>query len=74
MHIREMSLEEYRNFEKKHILRNFHQTIDYALVKSEDGFDYEIIGYDDDGIKAASLILYKNWWVLLWLCSSWIFT
>lgn len=60
MHIREMSLEEYRNFEKKHILRNFHQTIDYALVKSEDGFDYEIIGYDDDGIKAASLILYKK--------------
>ena len=38
----------------------FRQTLDYALLKSEYGYEYEIIGYcNGDDIYAAALVLVK---------------
>lgn len=61
MNLREISFEEFRSFTLNHPLGNFHQTLEYALLKSEEGYDYELIGYfEDSSIIAASLILYKK--------------
>ena len=61
MNIRELTYDEFESFAKEHFIGNFHQSIGYALLKSDEGYDYEFIGYDDiEGLKAASLILYKK--------------
>lgn len=61
MHIRELTTNEFNEYQKKHPLSNYHQTINYALLMSENGYDYDLIGYVDDydNIIAASLILLK---------------
>lgn len=60
MKIKQLSLDEFETFAKNHIYSNFHQTINYALLKTEEGYSYEFIGYgNDDEIVAASLILTK---------------
>lgn len=61
MNIRELTFEEFRNFSLNHPLGNFHQTLEYALLKSEEGYEYELIGYcENNTVLAASLILYKK--------------
>ena len=61
MNIRELSYDEFSSFAKEHAIGNFHQSINYALAKAEEGYDYEFIGYEDiGGLRAASLILYKK--------------
>lgn len=61
MDIRELSIEEFKEFANTHFIGNFHQSINYALLKAEEGYEYELIGFgDSENLKAASLILYKK--------------
>lgn len=60
MFIREMSLAEFKEFANTHFIGNFHESINYALIKSEEGFEYEFIAYGADDIVGAALILYKK--------------
>ena len=61
MYIKEISLAEFNNFVKNNIIGNFYQSINYAMLKAEEGFDYEYIGLvDNTEIIGAALILYKK--------------
>ena len=60
MFIREMSIDEFKNFASTHFIGNFHESINYALLKSEEGYEYEFISYGADEVVAAALILYKK--------------
>ena len=61
MNLRILSIEEFNDFQKSHPLSNFYQTINYAMLMVETGYDYDLIGLVDnnDNILAASLILLK---------------
>ena len=60
MEIRNLSINEFQDFVKNSKYGNFRQTLDYALLKSEHGYEYEIIGYcNGDDIHAAALVLVK---------------
>lgn len=61
MYLRELTTNEFNEFQKQHFLSNYHQTTNYALLMGENGYDYDLIGYVDDqnNIIAASLILLK---------------
>ena len=61
MYLKELTIEEFTEFQKTHPLSNYHQTINYALLMSEIGYDYDLIGYvnDYENILAATLILIK---------------
>lgn len=60
MFIREMSIAEFKEFANTHFIGNFHESINYALIKAEEGFEYEFIAYGADDIVGAALILYKK--------------
>ena len=62
MRIKDISLNEFNNFIKNQPLSNHYQTINYALLMSEQGYEHDIIGYVDDfnNIHAVSIILFKN--------------
>lgn len=60
MYLRELSLDEFKNFASTHFIGNFHESINYALIKAESGYEYEFIGYGAEEIVAAALILYKK--------------
>ncbi len=61
MQLKELTLEEFQNFYDKHPLRNYCQTINYALVMGQFDYNYELIGLvDNDHIYAASIILIKR--------------
>lgn len=60
MYIQEMSIAEFTSFASTHFIGNFHESIEYALLKAEEGYDYEFICYRDLEIKAAALIIYKK--------------
>ena len=61
MNIQELSLNDFNDFCNKHPLGNFYQTMNYALLKSEQGYEYEFVGYvENNNILAAALILYKK--------------
>ena len=60
MFIREMSLAEFKEFANTHFIGNFHESINYALIKAEEGFEYEFIAYGADDIVGAALSLYKK--------------
>ena len=62
MKIRTLSIFEFDDYAKNHPLGSYHQTSSYAMLASEDGYEYDLLGFvDDQGkIKAASLILYKK--------------
>ncbi len=62
MHITTLSIEEFMNYQKNHPLSNYCQTINYAMLKAENGFDYDLVGLkdSDNNILAASLILIKE--------------
>ena len=62
MQIKELNLKEFENFVDNHPLGSHYQTLNYALLMAENGYDYELIGYVDEygRIYAASLILIKR--------------
>lgn len=61
MHIEELSLTQFNEFVRNNIIGNYYQTINYAMLKAEEGYDYEFIGLVDNlEIYAAALILYKK--------------
>ncbi len=60
MFIREMTIDEFSKYAMTHFIGNYHQSISYALLKAEEGYEYEFICYDGDEIKAVALILYKK--------------
>lgn len=60
MEIKEITVDEFKEFSKHHKYNNFRQSLDYALFKCENGYEYEIIGYTDGiSIKAAAVVLVK---------------
>jgi len=61
MQIKELTIEEFTNYQINHQLSNYYQTINYALIMAENGYEYDLIGLVDDSnnILASSLILTK---------------
>lgn len=61
MLLKELTFEEFTNFQNSHPLSNFYQTVNYGILMAENGYDYDLIGLvdEDDTIHAASLILLK---------------
>ena len=58
MYIKTLSLSEFEEYSEKHVYHNFHQSVNYALLKSEEGYEYEMIGYTDgEKLYAAALVL-----------------
>ncbi len=61
MYIKELSLMQFNEFAQNNIIGNYYQSINYAMLKAEEGYDYEFIGLVDNmEIIAAALILYKK--------------
>ena len=62
MKLKELSIFEFDEYSANHPLGSYHQTSNYALFASEEGYDYDLIGMvdDNDTIVAASLIIYKK--------------
>ena len=62
MKLKNLTIFEFDEYAKNHPLGSYHQSSSYALFMSEQGFEYDLLGYVDDtgNIKAASLILYKK--------------
>lgn len=62
MHIKELTLYEFDDYASNHPLKSYHQSSSYALLMSENGYDFDFIGLLDanDKIVAASLILKKK--------------
>lgn len=62
MKLKELSIFEFNEYAYTHPLGSYHQTTNYALLMSEHGYDYDLIGLvdEDNNIHAASLILYKK--------------
>ena len=61
MHLKELSIDDFNNFQITHPLSNYYQTVNYGILKAENNFDYDLIGMVDNNnnILAASLILFK---------------
>ena len=59
MQIKELTIEEFTNYQINHQFSNYYQTINYALIMAENGYEYDLIGLVDDSnnILASSLIL-----------------
>ena len=62
MKLKNLSIFEFDEYSNNHPLGSYHQTSNYALLASEQGYEYDLLGLvDDEGkIHAASLILYKK--------------
>ena len=60
MNIKEMSIAEFKEFVSSHFIGNFHESINYAMIKAEEGYDYEFISYGGDEIVGAPFIFYKK--------------
>lgn len=59
--IKELTFNEFNEFAHNHSLASHYQTINYAMLMTEYDYDYDLIGYYEEGIlKAASLIIFKN--------------
>jgi len=59
--IKELRFNEFEEFANKHPLNSHYQTINYAMLLSQYEYDYDLIGYfENNELKAASLILFKN--------------
>ena len=61
MIVKEIDADTFNDFANKHILKNFYQTKQYGELMSHSDFDVMYIGgYENDELKAGSLILYKT--------------
>ena len=62
MTLRELTVDEFTSFVNASPLGTHYQTINYAWLMGEQGFDYDLIGFINEygQIKAASLILLKK--------------
>ncbi len=62
MTLRELTVDEFTDFVNASPLGTHYQTINYAWLMGEQGFDYDLIGFVNEygQIKAASLILLKK--------------
>ena len=62
MKLKDLSFFEFDEFAKNHSLASYHQSSNYALFASEQGFDYDLVSMTDeaDNIVAATLIIYKK--------------
>ena len=62
MKIKDISLNDFYKFTKNQPLASHYQTINYALLMSEQGYEHDIIGLVDefDTIYAVSIILFKK--------------
>ena len=62
MTLRELSVDEFTSFVNASPLATHYQTVNYAWLMGEYGFDYEFIGFINEynQVKAASLILLKK--------------
>ena len=62
MKLRNLSILEFDKFAESHPLGSYHQSSNYALLASEQGYDYDMLGLVDDSgtIHAAALILTKK--------------
>ena len=62
MKLKDLSFFEFDEFAKNHPLASYHQSSNYALFASEQGFDYDLVSMTDeaDNIVAATLIIYKK--------------
>ena len=61
MKIKQITPNIFEEFADNHPYHNFHQTLNYALLKVEEGYKYEFVAlYDGDEIKAACLVLGKK--------------
>ena len=61
MTLKNLTIEEFNEFSKNHSQSSYYQTLNYAMLKAEKNFDYDLIGLVDENerIIAASLILLK---------------
>ena len=60
MYIRELTVPEFEEFASNNPYNNYHQTLNYALLKAENDYEYEIIGFcDSENIYAAAIVLVK---------------
>lgn len=58
MYIKTLTIKEFQDYSQNSKYNNFHQSINYAFLKSEEGYEYELIGYvDNENIYAAALVL-----------------
>lgn len=54
-------MDEFNSFVSKHPLRSYYQSLNYAKLQAEEGYEYEFIGYcEHTTILAAALILTKK--------------
>lgn len=62
MYIKELTINEFTNYQKSHSLSSYHQTINYGILMAENTHDYDLIGYVDNNntIYGASLIIIKK--------------
>ncbi len=61
MYLRELSLDDFKSFAETNIIANAYQSVSYAMLKAEEGYDYEFIGLiSDNKVIAVALILYKK--------------
>lgn len=62
MHIKELTINEFTNYQLNHALSSYNQTINYGILMAENTHDYDLIGYvdSDNNIYAASLIIIKK--------------
>ncbi|MGN1379423.1 MAG: lipid II:glycine glycyltransferase FemX [Bacilli bacterium] len=58
MYIKTLTIKEFQDYSQNSKYNNFHQSINYAFLKSEERYEYELIGYvDNENIYAAALVL-----------------
>lgn len=62
MVLKELTIHEFADFVRNSPLGTHYQTLNYALLMGENGYDYELIGFVNEygQIKAATMILFKN--------------
>ncbi|MDD2505653.1 MAG: peptidoglycan bridge formation glycyltransferase FemA/FemB family protein, partial [Bacilli bacterium] len=61
MRIVELTIKEFDEFASSHPLRSYCQSSAYARFMGEQGYSYDYVGFEDNGvIIAASLILYRR--------------
>ena len=59
--IKEITMFEFDSFVNNHIYGSFYESSNYAILSSEEGYDYDYIGYFKNNILvAASLVLIKR--------------